>query len=245
MMATELSLAPPGDVSWGLLPRVSVYRDGSWPAFEDHFTVLPRSQWQEVRNRRHVKTIYSQLDGMCAANAAAGALMVLRDQQGQPHKVMSPENLYSQHSNWGTGSTLEENLRCLAQVGVCDRDTVPQANWRPSSWPKDWKANAKRYRVLEWWDLGDVDAKIFDAMASALQLGFVVVIGLNWPGGGGHSVLATDLVPIGSGWGVEGPNSWGEDWGERGFYQLSESQCRSMTSYGCWAGRSCVIPTGE
>ena len=242
-MAVELT--PPTDVNWGLLPRKSVFRDGNWPAFEDQFKVLPRSQWQEVRNRRHVKTIYAQLDGMCAGNAAAGALMVLRSQQGQPHVVMSPENLYMQHSSWGTGSTLEENLRYVSQVGVCDRETVPQNQWRPRDWPSDWRDNAKRYRVLEWWDLGDADGRIFDAMASALQHGFVVVIGLRWPGGGGHSVLATDLVRIGSGWSVEGPNSWGEEWGDRGFYQLSESQCRSMTSYGCWAARSCVIPSGE
>ena len=77
-MAVELT--PPADVNWGLLPRKSVFRDGSWPVFEDQFKVLPRSEWQEVRNRRHVKSVYSQLDGMCAGNAAAGALMVLRSQ---------------------------------------------------------------------------------------------------------------------------------------------------------------------
>ena len=82
---------------------------------------------------------------------------------------------------------------------------------------------------------------------------------MNWPGGGGHAVAATQLVKDGRRWALRGPNSWGIDWGDPpgytdeelawlemqkrrpltgGWYTLTEAQCRDFSSYGCWAAGS-------
>jgi hypothetical protein len=229
-------------VQFGLLGRETRYGDGTWTTAESAVPVLPRADWQPINNSHLVKVVFSQLDGHCAANASVQCLACLREQSGQPFVELSPHSLYMQHSRWGTGSSLDENLRQLRDVGVMTMATFPESKCprliiEPSHWTREQRDEAMQYRVLEWYDCDGS----FDLGASALQRGMPVVIGLRWPGGGGHSVLATDLAKKGNEWAFRGPNSWGASWGDKGFFALTESQMRSGPGYGSWAGRSCVI----
>lgn len=240
---SDRDLAPPDSVSFGLLGRETRYGDGTWARAEDMVPVLPRADWQPIRNAALVWEIFSQLDGHCAANSATMCLELLREQSGQRRVTLAPHTLYMQHSRWGTGSSIDENLRQLRDVGVLTEEKFPESKCPrsvsdPDGWSEDLRTEARQYRVLEWFDCDGS----FDLGASALQRGMPLVIGLRWPGGGGHSVLVTDLLKKGDGsWLFRGPNSWGASWGDSGFFTLTEAQMRSGAGYGSWAGRSCVM----
>ena len=226
---------PPG-FEFGALPRtLTCYGDGTFPKWEDKFDLMPRKNWVPTSLNRHVPVIYSQMDGMCTSNGGCETVMIVRAFAGRKdNPVLSPEHLYDQHSRWGSGSTLDENLKALVDVGVCTREEVP-AKW-PVKLPDDWKALAAKNRMLEFIDL-NAD---FDAVATAIQRGHPCLIGVNWPGTnrGGHAIAATQLAREGRDWVLRGPNSWGEDWGDDGFYTLTERQCADFGQFGCWAAGS-------
>ncbi len=248
----------PNGLSYGLKPRQSKYGDGTFPCYADQFDLLPRDQWKPVSLNRHVPLIYGQLDGMCTSNGATMAMMVERSIRNRPtNPILSPEYLYYMHSRWGTGSTLGENLRWLKDHGTL---TLGQAGPDGKSYDDSTETRerlAGENRMLEWVDL-DAD---FDAVATALQRKKPCLIGVRWPGGGGHAVCATALCRVrGDGrvpeWALRGPNSWEESWGEDpgltfqdqawlrehdhrqlagGFFTLTERQCADFNTFGCWA----------
>jgi hypothetical protein len=230
-------MPPPPTIAWGTNPETPDNR-AACRAFADQFAILPREKWRTVRRRQFVLHIYSQLDGMCTSNGAAGLMMWLRAMSGLPHKILAPPTLYEQHSRWGTGSSLGENIDALINVGICDADFAKGEQTRLGSVPSNWKTNAARYRLLpdEVWNLqGDLAA-----VMSALDYGFAALIGLNWPGGGGHSVLCTDSEVTGNEVYLSGPNSWGAKWNGDGFWRLSERQLSSMSRFGAYAARAVV-----
>lgn len=228
-------MQPPPGIHWGALPETPDNR-AACRDFADQFAIVPRAQWRTVRRRQFVRHIYDQLDGMCTSNAAAGLVMFVRAMSGLAHKILCPPTLYEQHSRWGTGSSLGENIDALINVGICDADFAGGEQVRLGSVPGDWKANAAKYRLMpdEVWNLqGD-----FDAVVSALHYGFAALIGCNWPGGGGHSVLCTDYDRDANS--LAGPNSWGKTWNKDGFWVLTERQLTSMGRHGAYAARAVV-----
>ncbi len=251
--------AIPSDVEFGALPRTATcYGDGTFPTYEEkRWPLLPRSKWEPVSMNRHVRIIYRQLDGHCTSNGACETVMIDRSSRGRhDNPILSPEHLYRQHSRDGTGSTLDENLQALVDYGVCTRELIPQ-DMSVRDYPSGnvLLANARKNRMLEWIDL-NAD---FDAVATALQRRQPCLIGVNWPGGGGHAVAATQLIRDGRGWALRIVNSWGEDRGEKpgytqedlewlkamgrrpltgGFDTLTERECRDFGTFGCWAAGS-------
>ena len=196
--------------------------------------LIPRSKWQPTNNRRFCWwPALKQIDGMCAANAAAQVPMYLREKAGLPRRVMNASRLYAVHSRDGAGSTLAENLLTLTQYGVPELLTEEQQFYRgPRVYTEDEQDDAAEHRVLEWLDCkGD-----FDVLASALQAGWVGPIGSAKAFGGAHSVLAVDLIRVGNEWGLSGPNSWGPTWSDDGWYEGPESAFSDMDKYGCWVG---------
>ena len=227
--------APPKNVQWGTRERKTRYGDGSFPCHADRFEIMPRKDWQSVSLRPYVRTVYSQLDGMCTSNGGASLMMIDRQirRPDEPQPILSPEFLYGLHSKWGQGSSLDDNLWALIDEGICTRETVPQNKWRPSDWPGHARDEARNYRVHP---EGFVDLDgLFDAVATALQLGFPSLIGVRWPSGGYHAVACTELDRRNRGWRLGGPNSWGARWNGDGFYWLEEGQCVDMRRVGAWA----------
>ena len=237
--------ATPHDIAWGALPRTATYYgDGTFPKHPQRFELINRKLWQPVSLSRHVKVVYSQSDGMCTPNGGLGAMMVERSFRNRKHNpILSPEYAYGQVAKWGDGVALDVVLRQLVEDGCCTREQVPQVDGHlHRSWPDNHKELAGENRVLEAIDLN----ASFNALATALQEGRPCLIGVRWPGGGGHAICVTELVQVTRAtctnhgrtdqveWGIGGPNSWSLKWGNEGFYTLTERQA-DFRQFGGWA----------
>lgn len=209
---------------------------------ETKIKAIPRADWQPTPKdkREYVKTIFAQLDGHCAANACAGAIMFQRARQGLPHVVLSPEALYATHSTWGTGSTLAENLDAAATIGIPSRESMPQRNYGRLSNYGAAAEDALRYRALEWLDCGRDDG----LLATGLQLGLAGPIGVLWNHSrrGGHSILAVELGYRAGRWKVGVANSWDITNGDHGFDELDldDDVAPYMPKFGAWLCQSVV-----
>ncbi len=233
----------PDGIAFGALPRTATsYGDGTFPTRPTRFLLLPRNQWKPVNINRHVQRIRAQLDGMCTRNGACTAMEVersLRNREYNPE--LSAEYHYLLRNRWGAGSALDDALMDMQNPGVITMRNASGVQMRSTrEFPADHETLAEKNRMLEWVDL-DAD---FDAVATALQRCRPCLVGVTWPGGGGHAVCATELWQNGREWGIAGPNSWGK-WGERmnaeigyGKFSLTERQCRDFKTYGCWAAGS-------
>lgn len=230
----------PPHIEFGALPRTQTcYGDGTFPKHPERFNLLPRAEWQPVSLNRHVQWIRSQLDGMCTRNGACSVVEIERSIRNRPGPMLSAEYLYLLNNRWGAGSSLDGALLDLQEPGCISMNDVGGEQLRSTrDFPEDHEVLAGANRMLEWVDL-NAD---FDAVATALQIGKPCLIGVTWPGGGGHSVAATqylqftretvkELEKLGfspprgfryDSHGLRGPNSWGEDRGEAPGYTDEE-----------------------
>lgn len=219
--------------------------------------LIPRAEWKPVDFSHLVPKILDQ-DGQGACNAFASvqALHVLRNAAGLPFVELSAGNLYGRiNGGVDRGSVISDAIRELEKNGVCPASIVPQLEWRPP-WPSNWRSEAKKFRVLEAWD-----CPTFDHLASAIQLGFPVNLGVlvgnnfkpdptGWVpdyrgGGGGHAMCGVGLVYDSKrGWGIKVANSWGNDWGLSGFAIVPESYFKNTPFTDAWAVRGVVDPEG-
>jgi len=230
---------PPASVAWGCREDPAPLVDDRCRLFADDYDPLPRAKWKPASLDHLIWHIFDQADGMCTSNAGTQAVMGCRELGGQERRVLAPSTLYGQHSRWGTGSTLSENVDALLKTGVCSAGfSGGEQPWPLSGLPKGWQQDAARHKILPGhvWNL----AGQFDLVATALQMSFFGWIGLRWPGGGGHSVLCSSLLRQGNVWIVRGPNSWGPTWNGDGFFELTERQCSSMGSHGAFAVRAVI-----
>lgn len=221
--------------------------------------LIPRSQWKPIDFSHFVPKILDQ-DGIgaCNAFAAVQAMHVIRSQAGLPFVELSAGNLYGRiNGGVDRGSTLGDAIQALMDTGVCKASTVPQLQWRRTSWPSSWKEEAKRFRILEAYD-----CPTFEHIASAILYGFPVDFGIfvggrfrpdpqtGWlpdyvGGGGGHAMCGVGLAyDDRRGWGIVTANSWGERWGKGGFCIVPESYFRRNVFADAWAVRGVVDPTG-
>lgn len=247
----------------GCLPRTckpgELYPIFGEQAERSRVRLIPRSEWKPIDFSHLVPRILDQ-DGQGACNAFASvqSLHVLRGEAGLPYVELSAGNLYGRiNGGADRGSLISDAIQELEKNGVCPAAIVPQLEWRPSRWPSSWRDQAKRFRVLEAWD-----CPTFDHLASAIQLGFPVNLGVlvgdrfnpdsdGWlpdyrRGGGGHAMCGVGLV-YGErrGWGIKVANSWGERWGVKGFGILPESYFKSTPFTDAWAVRGLVDPVGD
>jgi hypothetical protein len=197
--------------------------------------------------------------GSCTANALAGSIEYLLRREGAPADVSRlfiyfNQRLWDDRVREDTGASVASGILVLNRLGVPRETSWPyQRDLFAVQPPEPVFAEAAKRRVVDWWSL-PVDC---DALRGCLAAGFPVVFGTRvtesfvktpktgltgMPQGaddrkhGRHALL---LV------GYHDPkrlfvvrNSWGEDWGDRGYgYMPYEYVLNRNWTGSCWAIR--------
>ena len=231
----------------GCLPRETTCGDGEFPVLgvdEGTPDLLPRSTWDRYASTALESRVWHVFDqapqNSCAACATAAGLMLLREKAGLTNVVLSEAPIYS-IGNHGRdqGMAVDAGLKILRSTGTVPEEVIDGKDWKGRNWPDEWKDIARDYRAVEAWD-----CPTYKHAVSAVLRGFPVVIGVDWDDrrGAGHAILFI-------GW-KDGrariANSWGENWGEKGFGWLKESTCeRGIPKYGAFALRVASDPKDD
>lgn len=165
----------------GLNPRTSTPGQARFPTLpQTGIPILPREKWIPLDLSRHDPTPMDQNGrNACASFAAVQAFQLARDAAGLPFRRLSPGSLYCRvNGGQDQGSTLEANLHELIERGVCTTSSVPALAWQTRDLPTNWQDEALRFKITEAWD-----CPTFDALATALTLGYPVAFGITVPTG--------------------------------------------------------------
>lgn len=221
----------------GCLPRTTRFGE-CCDMLEDRIEIITDDNvFREAINRDPMETllkcvpsVFSQgRVGSCAAEAATGALKLVREFNGLPFVELSPWSMYAFTSGGrDRGSSVGENLLHLRQTGVLpmemwSRDEHPW-NERPSY--RLLAAEACRFRVHEWLDISNIQA-----VMTALTLNFPIPFG--WQG---HSCILLQLASMTTAYYL---NSWGAKWSETGMPGIGIIKLRDIDfRYEAWALRT-------
>lgn len=243
----------------GLLEQPEDSLRFAWPAVGDDATppIIPRSEWRTVSLKTFVKKVDDQDGvGMCASSGTQNTLEIAREMEGLEYVPLSGGDLYRRVCGGrDQGSLPEENLAELINNGIAPVSVCPYLQWKKEM-PGAEEA-AKKFRGLEAWRCGSVDA-----VASAIQHGFPVLIGywhaskdpvksdgrMDAPSGkeGGHAVCVVGLEMIGDTPWFWFENSWTPSFGIAGFAKLPESRlAKGIKSFQAWALRATIQESGS
>ena len=227
----------------------------AWKSFGDtpRVPLIRRENWRPVDLSAFLPPVYDQDGrGQCASSAACTVVEFSRLLAGLRHIHLSAGDLYSRvNGGRDQGSMLEDNLDELLRNGVATAASVKYVWDGRRHDTAAIKAERLQYRVDEAYLCTS-----FDAMASAIQQGFVVEHGLMWRdnfepdadgwlpsvgrgGAGGHALVGYGLAKRGNQWGILTRNSWSPAWGHTGNCIIPESLFDSNIT-GYWAVRSTV-----
>lgn len=225
-------------------PRGCVERD--WKASPPRMAavptkIIPQSEWsarikERIEQKRTLRLIRDRGNkgksipslnqgsyGYCWGHSGTHGHILVRARDGQPYIPLSAFAVCAtikqgrNQGGWGA-----QGLEFMMERGVPDQKYWPQGNAHLSNGTKACWENAGLHKVTEnWMDvaLPVWDRKMtFEMVMTLLLMNNPVVIDLNW---WGHSVLAVDPVEVEPGsFGIDFWNSWGDEWGERGFGTL-------------------------
>jgi len=234
----------------GCLPRQTAYGGVLCaPPASEHIRPLPESEWKDrirgmqgrfigdlMRSAKIPCKDQGRLN-YCWAYSLAACIEALRLTEGQPYVELAGESLAGDVAYRNAGNSLDSALAYAAEHGLSERVAVPAYSLRTSEWQQGWKTDALLHRPLEWWDLDG--EQVWAQTVTALLCGLPVYVGLAW---WGHAVMYTGLAIASDGEIVpEFRNSWGSDYGDDGYAQLSGRH--KVPSRGSFVPRAATFST--
>ena len=193
-------------------------------------TAIPRDQWRTVSRRNVFPAADWVLDqgqhGSCVGHGSASAFRATRFCAGMRDLKLSPTCVYAQiNGGADDGAIIGDLLIALQKTGTILFASTSEDRIYLHQMPAGWQSEAARFKIEE-----AHTTPTFDEIVSAVQLGYVVVFGMEvgnnfeafdkygvagYSGGAGNHCLFIDgctLLPDGR-WVVDVVNSWGADWG--------------------------------
>jgi hypothetical protein len=148
----------------------------------------------------------------CWINAPTHCAEIIRVVQNQPMVMLSPASAgapikqFRNNGGWG-----EEGLQYIVEHGL-----VPVSHWPANAIDRRYYTEANRriamdYRVTEWFELRPRNLK---QLVSCLLRRIPVALGYNW---WRHEVTGVDAVWLDGTVAIRIRNSWGMNWGTRGY----------------------------
>ena len=225
--------------NYGWRPDVPDQRDFLYSRVVRKAKKLP----EMIDLRLHCSAVEDQGElGSCTANAIAGNIEFLENILAQKFEDKSRlfiyynERVQEGHVEEDSGATLRDGIKVCAKYGACDERLWPYAIKEFARKPnKKAYADGKKHLIVSYHRILTIDE-----MRTCLAEGFPFVFGfavyesfetqrvastgvVNMPGKsermlGGHAVMAVGYVDKVKRFIVR--NSWGEDWGVRGYFTL-------------------------
>jgi len=224
----------------GLVPRdLTKFPPGCMAAVGTTFPwdLIPESEWagriaeqaakqtsvQHIRdignNGQPIPSYDQNGKGYCWAHSSTSAVTMLRAVNGEPYVPMSAYAvacvIKSYRDEGGFGG---ESLQFIADKGIPSSQFWPMQsmsskNDNPNTW-----ANAATHKCIQWVECDQNATTRRQQVATALLLGFPVIVDYNW---WSHSVCAIRLMDAQT---VRILNSWGDSWSQNGVGDLQGSK---------------------
>jgi hypothetical protein len=201
---------------------------------------IPDSELREfdLRTSKHftIKVKNQSNTGSCNGHAAATSLEIANFFAGAQYTPLSPFFIYAILCNgYDQGSIIADALKLLKETGTCPELLVPHGTINPRKLSTEAKAAAKRFRI----EIGyEINSHRDLVVATHLRL----PSNFSLPVNSGFDNLDADGVPgnragihnhavcggLGlkktqkHGWVVLAQNSWGTNWGDKGFFWAAE-----------------------
>jgi len=186
----------------------------------------------------------------CVAHATTTGMEILYKQRQNVNEDFNPFFMYAL-INGGSdeGAYISDAMDAAMKFGICEKDAIQSDRvLYKNQLSKTSYENASRFKLEKAYR-----CTTFDQVCQALNLGFVVNIGIlvgsNFArvdsdgiaplpngGGGGHSMLACGLKKHSKyGWLVKLQNSWGENFGQKGYCFVRKEHFEYYSKLDCFA----------
>lgn len=214
----------------GCLPRRIPYGQVRHvPKASEIVKTIPREEWAGLIHDGKGTFLHNLTKGKlpshdqgrtnyCWAHGSVRAAEVLRVFEGQKPKILSAESVAVPLTGGrNRGGYPEEALQQLRNFGACEQAMWPHNDRNEQNADAGWEDNAKTHRLIRW-----ADVKGFAMQMTFALLRVPVPIGLGW---WGHLVCQLDPIHYGGDdFGIGCDNSWGDDYGDGGYFELTEKR---------------------
>jgi hypothetical protein len=222
MIERRWDLVPEGKFEYAAAVPIRLIPRSEWP---DRIRQMERdkSRLSDIFKDSKIKVKDQQQTNYCHANSPATAMEIIREVQGQPYVELSPGSIGGPVTNYrNAGAWIGDNLKHIYTKGVASTAFVPLNQISRSGWKPGADENAAEHICTEWVEIprGRIS---FDYVMTLVLSRIPVCTAHNW---WRHAVTALDpfMSPDGRSFGTRDVNSWGERYGDGGFFVLMEGK---------------------
>lgn len=197
------------------------------PRATDHIDPIPRTEWPEIIEsgkgsflhdlmKDHLPPHDQGQTNYCTFHGTVRSLEASRIWQGQKPILLSAESLAVPVTGGvNRGAAVDEAVIQAKSYGPCPQEYWPLNDRNIRNAKDGWDKIREQFRLIQW-----IDVHGFDMQMTLALLRIPVIIGLSW---WGHCVCQLDPVMFEDGtFGIGCDNSWGADYGDYGYFQLTE-----------------------